>query len=252
MKRVLIIVVLFLSAGLSSRAQDIITTRSGDSIKAKVLEVSQSEVRYKRFSSPDGPTFTLKPDEIVAIIYENGETDVFSGENTSSSRNASASVSPGMPYRQIKRIYSPKNYIHDESDSYSPFWSGVASFFVPGLGQGICGEWGRGLGILAGQLGCVTLSYVGINAGAKQSDAGKSPDVPYSIALAALIGTLGIEIWNVFDAAKVAKVKNMYEQDLRALTATVNISLEPFLAYSQCCSDGGSQPVTGLSLKMRF
>lgn len=252
MKRVIIIAILLIFSGISSLAQDLITKRNGESIKAKILEVSQSEVKYKRYSNLSGPTFTLSTSEISTITYENGEKDYFSTAKSTRSNTTASNVRPGMSYRQIKRNYNPRYYVHDASDAYSPFWSGLASLIIPGLGQGICREWGRGLGIWAGHFGCMTLFLVGAKAGADLSNAGESPDGPYNLALAALIGTMGIEIWNIFDAAKVAKVKNMYEQDLRAQRASLDLSLEPFFAYSPTSLNGDIQPVAGLSLKLSF
>ena len=59
MKRFLIVVMVLLGSALASRAQDMITLRSGESILAKVMEVSPSVVKYKRFNNLDGPTYTM-------------------------------------------------------------------------------------------------------------------------------------------------------------------------------------------------
>jgi hypothetical protein len=41
-------------------SQDRIKKVNGDIIQAKVLEVSADEVRYKRYSNPDGPCMYLE------------------------------------------------------------------------------------------------------------------------------------------------------------------------------------------------
>ncbi|HET7178432.1 MAG TPA: hypothetical protein VFI14_01845 [Chryseosolibacter sp.] len=61
-------------------SQDIITTRSGDDIEAKVLKVGLTEVEYKRFDNPDGPLFSILKSEVLLIRYENGTKDVFEVE----------------------------------------------------------------------------------------------------------------------------------------------------------------------------
>ncbi len=77
MKRVLFLLV-FLLGVLSLRAQDRIVRTNDQSIEVRVLEITPDEVRYKRFSNPDGPTYILPVKDIRYIIYQNGEREEFS------------------------------------------------------------------------------------------------------------------------------------------------------------------------------
>lgn len=58
-------------------AQDIIITKDAQKIEAKILEVSNSEIKYKKQSNLEGPTFILGVEELNSIIYANGEVQVF-------------------------------------------------------------------------------------------------------------------------------------------------------------------------------
>lgn len=58
-------------------AQDVIIKRSGGEIIAKVTEVDEIEVKYKKFANLDGPTYTISKQLISVIIYENGTRDTF-------------------------------------------------------------------------------------------------------------------------------------------------------------------------------
>ena len=58
-------------------AQDIITKKTGAEIKTKILEVGQSEIKYKKTDNLDGPTYTILKSDVIMIIYENGTNDVF-------------------------------------------------------------------------------------------------------------------------------------------------------------------------------
>jgi hypothetical protein len=58
-------------------AQDIIYKTDNKIIEAEVLKVSDSRVEYKRFSDPDGPTYTILRKQVKMIIYQNGERVVF-------------------------------------------------------------------------------------------------------------------------------------------------------------------------------
>jgi len=58
-------------------SQDVLTKKTGDDIKAKVLEVTTTEVKYKKFDNLNGPIFSILKSEILLIRYENGSKDVF-------------------------------------------------------------------------------------------------------------------------------------------------------------------------------
>ena len=76
MKRVLILLMCHF-LGFIMSAQDIITKNDGTDIQAKVLEVGQSQISYKKFSNPNGPTYTLNLSDILMITYENGEREMY-------------------------------------------------------------------------------------------------------------------------------------------------------------------------------
>ncbi len=57
---------------MSATAQDTITKNDGSYIQAKVLEVTPTEVKYKKFNNQDGPLFILNKADISEIRYENG------------------------------------------------------------------------------------------------------------------------------------------------------------------------------------
>jgi hypothetical protein len=60
-----------------SYSQDIITTKSGEDIKAKVLEVNTTEIKFKKIDNIEGPTFSVLKSEILLVRYSNGSKDIF-------------------------------------------------------------------------------------------------------------------------------------------------------------------------------
>lgn len=93
---------------LSVFAQDVIICRNGDEISSKILKISKSEVEYKKWTNPDGPTYTLEKAEIFMIKYQNGEKDVFKDEpkapstavqehSSSSDSHAESAQTPSEP-----------------------------------------------------------------------------------------------------------------------------------------------------------
>jgi len=63
-------------------SQDVIIGNDGTSEVAKVLEVGESEIRYKKFSNLEGPSYTMPLKDIARINYENGSSDEFETEST--------------------------------------------------------------------------------------------------------------------------------------------------------------------------
>ena len=76
---------LFLLCSVTLFAQDIIVQNNGNTILSKVIEIGSTEVKYKKFSNLNGPTYTIAKAEILVINYENGEKESFSNAQSSGS-----------------------------------------------------------------------------------------------------------------------------------------------------------------------
>ncbi|HRY31395.1 MAG TPA: hypothetical protein P5531_00310 [Bacteroidales bacterium] len=61
----------------SVAAQDFIILKNGDEIKAVVKEIGLTEIRYKKFSNPDGPVVVIPKSEVFMIKYKDGSKEVF-------------------------------------------------------------------------------------------------------------------------------------------------------------------------------
>ena len=71
---------------LSLHAQDILVRKGGEVENVKVLEVSPTEVKYKKSDNPDGPVFVEKRLNLYSVKYQNGEVQTFKdNENEGSS-----------------------------------------------------------------------------------------------------------------------------------------------------------------------
>lgn len=82
-----------------SHAQDRITTKDGTDIQAKILEVGSSEIKYKKFSNLEGPTYTISKEDILIITYANGENEVFK-DTTPKQQTPQNSVNPKQAWQQ--------------------------------------------------------------------------------------------------------------------------------------------------------
>lgn len=231
-----------------TNAQDLITLKDGSDVQAKIIEVGTTEIKYKRFSNLDGPVFIVNKSDVLIIRYENGEKDVFveTKQKDEISLNTSEPIVAGMKYNEYCKLYDTKNYRPQSTDPYSRGWAGVASAFIPGLGQGVAGEWGRGALFFLGNLSINLTAYT-------QISVDKHGYYTYTDLYWALLAIgIAFDIWSICDAVHVAKVKNMYYQDIRARqTAQVEYSINPFVSVTPDLGLG-NKPLAGLSLSMSF
>ena len=61
----------------SAIAQDIIVLKDNSTILSKILEINSTEVKYKKDSNLNGPTYTVNKSKIAVINFENGEKESF-------------------------------------------------------------------------------------------------------------------------------------------------------------------------------
>lgn len=104
--RKLFILLLFVSLNMS--AQDVIVKKDGSTILSKVLEVNPNDVKYKKFSNQNGPTYTINKLEILSINYENGDKDMFDDNNSEKTQTTQASSDSSSP-RLIQKKAAENN-----------------------------------------------------------------------------------------------------------------------------------------------
>jgi len=75
--RSLVLSVICLFMAIAVHAKDIVITVESKSIKAKVLEINDQEIKYKDFENLEGPTYVMKRTDIHMIIYQNGKVETF-------------------------------------------------------------------------------------------------------------------------------------------------------------------------------
>ena len=73
-KTLSVCVLLFFLTALN--AQDIIVLRDATEIEAKVIEVTDSQISYKRFDNPDGPMYRKNTSDVLFVKYANGTKEV--------------------------------------------------------------------------------------------------------------------------------------------------------------------------------
>lgn len=236
MKRFLIVISIMIVGAADLFAQDIITTIDGERIDAIVLEVGDRNIRYRLPEAPYGQVYVIKKSDVLMIGDQSGLVDVITQ----------------LKYKNLKRIYDYKEWCKSPYDRYNPSLMGFCSFPVPGLGQMICGEGGRGTGFLLGALGSGALTYAGYRMySSYKNDHSLSPDYYVTgvfLMIFAPIAFVTIDLCAIVDACRIAKVKNIYDEECGAH----NYSLELHPSIDCVRMADKMQPTAGLTLALRF
>ncbi|NID10281.1 hypothetical protein [Fibrivirga algicola] len=93
--RLFIVLVALLSATLTY-AQDNIILRNGEEIPARVLEVTQAELKYRKTANPDGPIYTSSLRDVLLIKYANGTKDTFGADRPTLRNQAERRERPAL------------------------------------------------------------------------------------------------------------------------------------------------------------
>jgi hypothetical protein len=187
MKPILFIVLAILFNVTLGFSQDIITTRTGEDILAKILEINKTEIKYKKFDNQDGPLYTLLKADILMIRYENGSKEIF----TEDTKNE------GPPPPKFSNSDLPQHPVNELSDADKKlFYAGKSEKFRR------MKRTGTTLTILGGVLltvGIVTLSnssyYTNYNG---QTSSNGNPEAGAAAFLFGVGGLgAGIPLWTI-------------------------------------------------------
>ncbi|MCC2547404.1 hypothetical protein LJY25_13190 [Hymenobacter sp. BT175] len=79
MTRLLLTLLTVVLLAATAQAQDLLTKQNGEEVQVKVLEITPTEIKYKRTDNPDGPLIIVRRSEVFMIRYANGAKDLFNG-----------------------------------------------------------------------------------------------------------------------------------------------------------------------------
>ena len=101
-------------------SQDVIEMKSGDKIKAKIIEDLELKIRYTKFKDSEGPVYVLYKKDIASITYEDGTVKRFDNQKNENNRSNSEVVidenisGPEAEIIRIKeksKVYNQKRHL---------------------------------------------------------------------------------------------------------------------------------------------
>lgn len=140
---------ILLAISCFAQAQDFIIKKNGDEIKAKVLEINNVIVKYKKFDLPDGPMYQINKSEVFMIKYPDGSKDIFNNpaqERTSESVRQRENPTPPAAAVTTKTSSTPiTNSDSPLKDYFGKSGFGYAASHLGYIGgQGGSGYYGGG------------------------------------------------------------------------------------------------------------
>ena len=82
MKKIVLLVVLFILWISFVYAQDLIVLRDGTTIEAKIQEVSPTEIKFLRADNLEGPVRTILKSDVNLIMYDDRTLEIFKAERS--------------------------------------------------------------------------------------------------------------------------------------------------------------------------
>ena len=268
MKKVLLYFALLMGTCSLASAQDIITKKDGTDIRAKVMEVSPTEIKYYAWDNQEGPLFIVKPSDILVIRFENGANYVVDNpeKQTLEVENAffihhpdpvSVLSDGNLRYKDLKGVYSTSDYVYLSTPRYGLGYPWL-NLIIPGLSQYCMGEPGLGTMYLLLGVGSSIITGVGyglVGSSAISTNGGIRYEQPQfntgtTLALIGLAANIAVTVTSIVNAYNVAKVKSLYAEDLRNYRQGYSIMVAPTVLFASAPT--GLQPAPGIGLKVTF
>lgn len=289
--------------GFTAKAQDTIVVKDGRQIISKVMEIRRDIVIYKLHPDSSNTEYGIEKEDIDWIYFRSGirlaQADIFKNDSSATESffindmeigkeitdeeipeddslfeddEVAIDFSRTISYTEKRRLFPPSGYVRQPGDPYDPVLAGVASYFVPGLGQMISGETLRGLAFMGGELLAYSTAMIGFAAILNTTTYYDEPmfvplesatynsnnrrtnqfwsNAGVAMTITGIAGWIGIHIWNIVDAVQVAKVNNMYFQAQRQ--QEFSLSLRPFLGVDRYSQFNSGSNYAGVTVSLSF
>lgn len=253
----LITAISFSVSAQNGNMEDVVYLKNGSIIHGTIIEQIPNE--SLKVKTKDGSVFVYKMTEVDKMTKEQIAKTSGNTGNVNYSGNQYLYIAP-KSYKLKKMNYNTHMYVPSPSDPYNPTVSGLCSLIIPGLGQAICGETGRGLAFLGGYVGFSVITVIGNgmvtpieyrHLGAMSGFYGGERTPSGTILeIVGLIGMATVEICSIVDAVNVAKVKDMYVNDMRSKTSSLKLELSPYV--DQISMNNEIVRPLGLTMRMKF
>lgn len=192
---------LLLIVSLQAGAQDLILKKNGEELKAKVVELTETSIKYKAEDNPEGPLYNLPKAEVFKIKYANGKSDFFGNQET---KPATTTIAPptatsSYKYDSLMKSYKDHRAIGILGCVVGPvFLASGTAMVILGINSSTSVEQGVFIGggavVMAGGITEMILGPLSLGKAKKTKAAAQQYKVSMSYPSIAPIGTTGFMI----------------------------------------------------------
>ncbi len=79
-----------------SQAQDVLIKTDKSEINAKVIEITGSDIKYKKWENLEGPIYNIGKSAVFMIIYANGQREIISEAGAAAVDKSNSSLAPAL------------------------------------------------------------------------------------------------------------------------------------------------------------
>lgn len=126
---------LFLGIARTMTAQDVILKKDNTTILSKVLEITTTEIKYKKWSNQEGPTYSISRSLVTSINFQNGEVERFI-ENTNNQPDK-IMINPNAYSKPVTQNSNSNNSYQNVTKLQSPYSRGKEVQFSLHVGAAI-------------------------------------------------------------------------------------------------------------------
>ena len=192
---------LLLMVSLQATAQDLILKKNGEELKAKVIELTSTDIKYKAEDNPEGPLYNLPKAEVFKIKYLNGKSDFFGAADA---KESIATIAPSTTTNSYKYDSLMKKYKEHRAGGFigciaGPlFIAAGGTMVILGINETTSSLQGLLIGtgavVMAGGIVEAVLGPISFNKAKKAKDAAQQYKVSMSYPSIAPVGTTGFMI----------------------------------------------------------
>lgn len=238
--------ILFVFSSMVLDAQDVLKLNDEQRIKVKIIEITPTEIRYKKFDNQNGPVYSINKTDAQEITYENGTTETIDSLAIVNAikKQKLEQMETEIEKRRVERIEKAKLDYDRSMQIYNRRIKGARPLLIAGPTVLVGGVGLTALG--ARLLELYDPGGYDFNGSYKQPTGNLGGALSALIPGVAMLYTgLGLTIAGGVKFAMARKYKH------RAEDAKAILSFEPSVLQNHLTYANGAT-ITGLSLKLSF
>jgi hypothetical protein len=117
---------------------DIITMKNGEEIKAKVIEITETQIKYRLCNNNDSPIRSVEKSNVFMVKYVNGSKEMFDKE-IAKPQNTETKKDSEVKKDDVKKDETGKKIkTYDKKKNWAAIVGFILAFLVPFVGIWFC------------------------------------------------------------------------------------------------------------------